>query len=161
MRRRRWGHIINIGSIAGVGSGASAGFYAATKHAVEAITEALWEECKELGVKVTVVEPGTFSTDFFTRSLRQTPTAVPEYIRAVQAFLARPDEIVKDRRPGDPVRGAAAILDCSLLEQPPLHLPLGMDACPRMEEAIFRRLAEFCAWHDVAEAAAVRPAGHP
>ena len=154
MRTQRRGHIFNIGSIAGVLSGASSGFYSATKHAVEAFTEALADECAAFGIKVTVVEPGTFSTDFISRSLKQTPARIPEYQAAVGAFLARPDALLGHRRLGDPARGAAAILDCSLLEMPPLRLPLGMDACPRMEQAIHQRLTDLVAWRDVAASAA-------
>lgn len=154
MREQRKGHIINIGSIAGVGSGASAGFYAASKHAVEAITEALADECVAFNIKATVVEPGTFTTDFVARSLKRTSTDIPEYVEAVRAFSAHPDELIKDRRPGDPARGAAAILDCFLLNEPPLRLPLGMDAYPRMKEALDRRISELSAWRHVADATA-------
>jgi len=154
MRQRRRGHVINIGSIAGVISGASSGFYSATKHAVEAVTEALAAEGAGLNIKATVVEPATFSTDFISRSLKSTPVTVPEYQESVRAFTHQADALVKDRRPGDPAKGAAAILDCTLLDHPPLRLPLGMDACPRLEEAIRHRLAELDAWRDVAAAAA-------
>ncbi len=157
MRRRGRGHVFNMGSIAGVVSGASSGFYSASKHAVEAFTEALAAECVGFGVKATVIEPGTFATDFATRSLRGAPVTIADYLAPVAAFWAQSDALVPDRRPGDPARGAAAIVEWALRDGAPLRLPLGMDAVPRMARALTERLAELDRWRGVADAAAFPP----
>lgn len=154
MRQQREGHIINVGSLAGTFATASGAFYAATKHAVEAFTEALAAECATIGVGVTVVEPGAFLTDFVRRSLKSTPTKIPEYKEATEAQMAALRGIVKDRRFGDPARGAQAIIEAYLADKPPLRLPLGMDACPMIAAMLERRLAEMEVWREVANAAA-------
>lgn len=154
MRRQGKGHIFNIGSIAGLFATASGAFYAASKHAVEAFTEALAAEGSQIGIGATVVEPGAFSTDFGSRSLKSTPTAIPEYELAAKANMAGLIGLVKDRRRGDPARGAEAIVQTYASGKPPLRLPLGMDACPMIEAMLDKRRAELEPWREIAEGAA-------
>ncbi len=72
MRQRRSGHIVNISSMAGLVGFPGVGYYNATKFAVEGLSEALAKEVEPLGIKVLVVEPGPFRTDWAGRSLKQT-----------------------------------------------------------------------------------------
>lgn len=154
MRRQGGGHIFNMGSLAGVFGAPSGGFYSATKHAIEGFTDALAGECAQIGVKVTVVEAGAFVTDFFGRSLKSTPTSIAAYQDAALKSLAPLRDLVKDRRYGDPARGAQAIIAAFLSDNPPLRLPLGMEACTLIEAVLKRRVADLDAWREVANSAA-------
>jgi short-subunit dehydrogenase len=86
MRERRRGHVININSIAGLSGNVGTGYYAATKHAVEGFSDALWHEVQPLGLKISWVEPGPFGTDFAGRSIRETPVSHPDYVSARERF---------------------------------------------------------------------------
>ena len=79
MRRRRSGHILNISSIGGFVGFPGSGYYNATKFAVEGLSEALAKEVEPLGIKVVIVEPGPFRTDWAGRSLKQTRDAIDDY----------------------------------------------------------------------------------
>src|SRR5437879_2194937 len=78
-RQRRSGHVVNLSSIGGLIGSPGWGFYNATKFAVEGFSEALAEEVKPLGVRVTIVEPGPFRTEFLGRSGKLAEQEVIEY----------------------------------------------------------------------------------
>jgi NAD(P)-dependent dehydrogenase (short-subunit alcohol dehydrogenase family) len=125
-RERKSGRIIQITSIAGRIGPIGRAPYAAAKWGVEGFTETLAKEVGPLGVKVTIVEPGGFRTDFagtstHLRSGRQ------EYDSTVGA-TARFQESYDGKQPGDPVKAAAAILTLASMEEPPLRIVLGSDA---------------------------------
>src|SRR5699024_12228886 len=82
MREQNSGMIINISSIAGQHSAPGSGFYAASKAALESTTEALQQEVSPLGIRVAIVQPGGFRTDFAGRSLRQSADAMDVYADA-------------------------------------------------------------------------------
>jgi NAD(P)-dependent dehydrogenase (short-subunit alcohol dehydrogenase family) len=119
MRKRRSGHVINISSVGGYAAYAGWGVYSATKFAVEALSEALQQELAPLGVKVTVVEPGFFRTDFLdASSLAATATRIEDYadtVGAMRTFAAG----VNHQQPGDPAKLAAAMLTLADSAQPP------------------------------------------
>jgi len=128
MRSRRAGHIINFSSLGGFRASPGWGIYCSTKFAVEGISEALHDELKPLGIRVTVVEPGYFRTDFLDpRSLVKTGSEIADYAdtagRTRQAALER-----NHRQPGDPAKLADAIVKIAAEPEPPLRLPLGSDA---------------------------------
>ena len=111
MRRERSGHVINISSIGGYVSYPGWGVYCSTKFAVEALSEALSTELQPLGVKVTVVEPGFFRTDFLDESsLSISPSAIADYkdtpAGIMRAFAADHNHA----QPGDPARLAKAMI---------------------------------------------------
>ena len=129
LRRQRGGHVINYSSIAGrVGGFAGWGVYCATKFAVEGLSEALAAEVAPFGVKVTIVEPGYFRTNFLSSgSLRLAATQMEEYelVRQSEAYHR---EHVLGSQPGDPAKAAAAVIQVANEQSPPLHLLLGADA---------------------------------
>jgi NAD(P)-dependent dehydrogenase (short-subunit alcohol dehydrogenase family) len=126
MRAQRGGHIVQMSSVVGVTSGPGGTGYVAPKAALEAWSEALAAEVAHLDIKVTIVEPGPFRTDFSGRSLRlATPmdAYAPLIGPATAAFTAG-----HGRQPNDPYRGAQAIIAAVEAEHPPLRLPLGAEA---------------------------------
>ena len=132
MRRQRSGHILNLSSVGGVVSFAGAGIYCSTKFALEALSEAMAKEVAPLGIKITLVEPGAFRTDFNGRSLITTDNVIDDYDAAIAGFR----EWVRDvdgKQPGDPAKAVAAMIQVVESENPPLRLPLGADAVNAIE----------------------------
>ena len=146
LRRQRSGHILNITSIAGLAPGAGSGFYAASKFAVEGFTQSLAQEVAPLGIKVTLVEPGAFRTDFLSdRSIRNIAQEIADYAPtagAAQATLAK----MAGRQIGDPLKGAAAIFQIVREPKPPLHLVLGSDALRRTRDKQAQLSADLQRW---------------
>lgn len=148
MRRRRRGHIVNFSSIGGLIGFPGVGFYNATKFAVEGFSEALAKEMRPLGVRVTIVEPGPFRTDWAGRSLKVTKAAIADY--AATAGARR--EMIRDysgRQPGDPVRAAKAIVAAVEAADPPLHLLLGRPAFDAATHKLGELSREYEAWREI------------
>ena len=124
MREQKGGHILNVASVAGFCGFPGSGYYAASKHAVEGFSDSLSREVGPLGIKVTVVEPGPFRTDWAGRSLKQTKSAIPAYADTAGARLAQTSE-KSGTQAGDPVRAGRAMIDLVAERDPPLHLVLG------------------------------------
>ena len=124
MRQQKRGHIINIASVAGFCGFPGSGYYAASKHAVEGFSDSLSREVGPLGIKVTVVEPGPFRTDWAGRSMTQTPSTIPDYAETVAARLATTAKN-SGTQAGDPVRAGEAMIALVSEPKPPLHLVLG------------------------------------
>jgi NAD(P)-dependent dehydrogenase (short-subunit alcohol dehydrogenase family) len=124
MRRQKAGHIINIASVAGFCGFPGSGYYAASKHAVEGFSDSLSREVGPLGIKVTVVEPGPFRTDWAGRSMTQTPSTIPDYAETVAARMATTSKN-SGTQAGDPVRAGEAMIALVSEAKPPLHLVLG------------------------------------
>ncbi len=127
MRARRSGHVVNIASIGGLRSFPAVGWYNATKFAVVGLSEALALEAAPLGIKVTIVEPSGFRTDWAGRSADEAPMAIPDYEETAYANQ-RTLRANSGRQPGDPTRAAAAIIKAVESPEPPLHLLLGRGA---------------------------------
>jgi NAD(P)-dependent dehydrogenase (short-subunit alcohol dehydrogenase family) len=127
MRAQGTGHVVQMSSVVGVTSGPGGSAYAGPKAALEAMSEALAAEVAQLGIKVTIVEPGPFRTDFSGRSLRFAEAPYEAYAPllapATAAFKA-----AHGTQPNDPYRGAQAIIAAVEVEHPPLRLPLGSEA---------------------------------
>ena len=124
MRAQKSGFVVNLSSIAGLRAFPGSGYYSATKHAVEAVSEALAQEGAPLGIKVLLVEPGPFRTDFAGRSLGLSKTVIADYDSTVHARL-RMMQGYSGSQKGDPIRAAQAIIDVVNAPNPPLRLVLG------------------------------------
>lgn len=148
MRERGDGTIVNVSSIAGRTSQPGSGYYSATKFALEGASDALSKEVAPLGVRVIIVEPGGFRTDFAGRSLTQSSEPISDY--ADTAGLRRiENSTTHGTQPGDPVRAAHAILQVVESADPPLRLLLGSDALRRAEGELVSQRAEIDAWVEV------------
>jgi NAD(P)-dependent dehydrogenase (short-subunit alcohol dehydrogenase family) len=130
LRKQRSGHIINISSIAGIAPGVGWAVYSAAKCAVVGLSEVLAADVRSLGIKVTVVAPGAFRTNFLTPgSLFITANPIDDYedVHALhQKYLKMDGE-----QAGDPEKAAASIIKIAWEANPPLHLLLGGDAYNR------------------------------
>jgi NAD(P)-dependent dehydrogenase (short-subunit alcohol dehydrogenase family) len=128
MRERRRGWILNMSSVAGLRSVPGFGYYSAAKHAVEAVTAALREEVAPLGVRVLAVEPGAFRTHAYAGFAGEPLTeTVPAYRRMLDGV--RSAMIDQDgTQPGDPLRGARAVIAAMASDAPPDRLVLGSAA---------------------------------
>ncbi|MFJ9694027.1 oxidoreductase [Kitasatospora sp. NPDC101183] len=150
LRAQRSGHVLTIGSVGGFATAPAVGVYGASKFALEGVSEALHAELAPVGVRVTIVEPGGFRTDFLSApSIRTLPAAIPDYAEgtsAVRASMAHFD----GRQPGDPAKAARAIVDVTEAEEPPLRLQLGADAIERVEAKLDRVRGELDRWRHVA-----------
>ena len=147
MREQRRGHIIQFSSVGGRLGAPGRAAYSAAKWAVEGFSEVLAQEMALIGVKVTIVEPGGFRTDFAGTSTSLKPGR-PEYDAVVGAAARRQAEY-DGRQPGDPRKAAQAILRLAAEDQPPLRLPLGSDALAAIAAADRERLAMLEAWRDL------------
>jgi NAD(P)-dependent dehydrogenase (short-subunit alcohol dehydrogenase family) len=149
MRRRRRGHIINLSSIGGFRGVAGFGVYCSTKFAVEGLSEALQQELSGLGIKVTIVEPGYFRTDFLDgTSLHVEEQVIPDYDATAGAVRGAVPGL-NHSQPGDPVKGAAAILEIVDSEKPPLRVQLGSDCAEAMDDKVAQLAEESRAWRDL------------
>jgi NAD(P)-dependent dehydrogenase (short-subunit alcohol dehydrogenase family) len=149
MRRQGAGHIFQLSSIGGRVGPVGRGAYAAAKWGVEGFSEVLAKEVGPHGIKVTIVEPGGFRTDFAGSSTTIAPDN-PAYASTVGA-VARFQREYNGAQPGDPSKAAAALLHVATLEKPPLRLPLGSDAARAVEEAERARAEEDKRWRQLSE----------
>ncbi|CAN7207075.1 oxidoreductase [Phyllobacterium sp. LjRoot231] len=127
MRAQRRGTIINVSSIAGRFAAPGSGFYSASKFALEGMSNALLKEVGPLGIRVMVVEPGAFRTDFTGRSLHQSSVAIADYADTAGRRRKENDQ-THGTQPGDPVRAARAIVEVVNRDKMPFRLLLGSDA---------------------------------
>ncbi|TGX53532.1 SDR family NAD(P)-dependent oxidoreductase [Sphingomonas gei] len=148
LRRQGSGHIINLTSIAGRAPTGSSGLYAATKSALEGMTQSLAQEIAPFGLKATAVAPGAFRTDFLSdHSIRRSQGA-GNYAESVGKSVAILDAMA-GRQIGDPDRAAAAILALADSAHPPVHLLLGTDALRRAREKLGTVIEEIDRWEDL------------
>jgi NAD(P)-dependent dehydrogenase (short-subunit alcohol dehydrogenase family) len=131
-RKQRSGNILNLSSMAGLAGSAGWGYYNASKFAVEGFSEALAQEMAPLGVKVTIVEPGPFRTDFLGRSGVVAKRSIPDYSETVgktrDYFFAN-----AGKQRGDPLKAVQAMIGVVESPNPPLHLILGAMAYNRFK----------------------------
>ncbi|GAA2412168.1 oxidoreductase [Actinomadura vinacea] len=154
MRQRRTGTIVNFSSIGGLRSFPAVGYYNATKFAVEGLSEALAKEVAPLGLKVLLVEPGPFRTDWAGRSAKET---LPEHGLAdytATAGAQRADfRAGTGNEPGDPARAATAIITAVEADQPPLRLLLGGPAYEMAIDKLDQLRTEFTTWETLTRSA--------
>lgn len=149
MRGQGAGHIIQFSSVGGRIGPVGRAPYAAAKWGVEGFSEVLSKEVGPLGIKVTVIEPGGFRTDFAGSS-----TALfagrPEYAETVGA-MADYQRNYNGRQPGDPAKAAAVVLHIASLDAPPLRLLLGSDAAAAVERADAARMEADRTWRVISQ----------
>ncbi|MYM23285.1 SDR family NAD(P)-dependent oxidoreductase [Duganella sp. FT135W] len=150
MRKQGSGHVMNISSVGGYSSYAGWGVYGSTKFAVEGLSEAMTMELEPLGIKVTVVEPGFFRTDFLdATSLVSTRERIESYaatVGAMRDFAAGANHA----QPGDPLKLAGALLQLADSDTPPTRLQLGSDTVARVRAKNQHVEKEMAEWLDVA-----------
>jgi NAD(P)-dependent dehydrogenase (short-subunit alcohol dehydrogenase family) len=143
MRSQRSGHIFNFASIGGFMGFASSSVYCAAKFAVEGFSESLALEVARFGIRVTVVEPGFFRTDFLdASSVRYGGARIADYGDPQEAAPRADYEGYNHRQPGDPAKLGRLMVRLAGMPQPPLHFPAGSDAVVFASEAFERRRAE-------------------
>ncbi|WP_331371891.1 oxidoreductase [Sinorhizobium chiapasense] len=152
MRRRRSGTIVNISSVGGLRSVPSLSFYAASKFAVEALSEGLSKETEPLGIKVLIVEPGPFRTDWAGRSAGEATVSINDYEDTAGAVWRR-IRGYSGKQPGDPERAARAIVMAVNAAEPPLRLLLGREALAGARAKLDALRKDFDAWAEVSEGA--------
>ena len=134
MRKQKSGHILNLSSIAGLVATPGAGFYNASKFAVEGFSEALAAEVKHLGVKVTLIEPGPFRTDFAGRSIDHS-TEIDDY-KVSAGLMRKYIQETNGNQLGDPEKAIDAMIEVVKQEEAPLRLLLGSAAINRLDTKI-------------------------
>jgi NAD(P)-dependent dehydrogenase (short-subunit alcohol dehydrogenase family) len=148
MRQQGAGHILQFSSVGGRIGPVGRAPYAAAKWGVEGFSEVLSKEVGPLGVKVTIIEPGGFRTDFAGSS-----TAIregrPEYDATVGKKTARFQRDYSGKQPGDPAKAAAAVLHIASLKDPPLRLLLGSDAFRFVKQNDLAKMESDSKWKDL------------
>jgi NAD(P)-dependent dehydrogenase (short-subunit alcohol dehydrogenase family) len=141
MRAQRTGHIVQMSSVGGVVANPGHAAYATSKFALEGLSEALAADVAPWGLRVTIVEPGPFRTDFAGRSMR--------YARPIDAYADTPAGRLRQgfadqdgRQPNDPARAAQILLAAVNDPNSPLRLPLGPEAIDRIERKLASQTAE-------------------
>lgn len=148
MRQQRKGHVINFSSIGGLVGFTSTGFYHATKFAVEGLSESLSKEVEPLGIKVLLVEPGPFRTDWAGRSTSRTPVNIPDYEATVGKRMEA-SQNGSGKQQGDPVRGCEAIIKAVASQTPQLRLLLGEPAYKMALEKTDQLKKNFETWKEL------------
>jgi NAD(P)-dependent dehydrogenase (short-subunit alcohol dehydrogenase family) len=152
LRKQRSGTIVNISSVGGLVALPSLSFYNATKFAVEALSESISQEVAPLGIKVLLVEPGPFRTDWAGRSANEAPGTIADY----QSTAGARRDLIRGysgKQPGDPVRAAAAIIQAVEAAEPPLRLLLGKGALNLARTKLTAVQKNLEAWAKVTEGA--------
>ena len=147
MRAQRSGHIVNISSVGGLVAFPGVGFYNATKFAVTGYSEALAKEVAPLGIKVTVIAPSGFRTDWAGRSANNTKVVIDDYKATAHAN----QNIIRGysgNQPGDPVRAAQAIIKAVESTTPPLRLMLGVGALKGIRNKIVELQNDIDTWEE-------------
>jgi NAD(P)-dependent dehydrogenase (short-subunit alcohol dehydrogenase family) len=150
MRANRSGTIVNISSIGGIRSSPTVGFYNASKYAVEGLSESLSLEVAPLGIKVLIVEPSGFRTDWAGRSANEATHIIEDY-DATAGQNRRNLRAYDGNQPGDPDRAAQAIVKAVEAENPPLRLLLGRMALAGGRAKIAMLQRDFEAWAETTE----------
>jgi NAD(P)-dependent dehydrogenase (short-subunit alcohol dehydrogenase family) len=155
MREQRAGHILQFSSVGGRIGPVGRAPYAAAKWGVEGFSEVLSKEVGPFGIKVTIIEPGGFRTDFAGSS-----TAIregrPEYDSTV-GKTARFQRDYNGKQPGDPAKAAAAVLHIASVNDPPLRLLLGSDAVHFVEQNDLAKMESDRKWKDLSVSTDIEP----
>ncbi|MDA8308372.1 MAG: oxidoreductase [Deltaproteobacteria bacterium] len=147
MRKNRKGFIVNISSVGGLVGLTGVGYYNATKFAVEGLSEALAKEVEPMGIKVLIVEPGPFRTDWAGRSIKFPRKEIQDYADTAGA-RRRMITGNSGKQPGDPARAAQAIVKAVESPNPPLHLVLGRIGLEATREKFQRFQKELDGWEE-------------
>lgn len=145
MRKRHQGAIINVSSIAAIHASMGSGYYAASKSALESISESLKKEVEPLGIKVMIVEPGAFRTNFTGSSLTQSPKAILDYEKTAGTRRIE-KETNHGKQPGNPDLAAPLIIEAIESNHTPLRLLLGSDAVKYASEMLEEHQRVYNEW---------------
>lgn len=146
MREHKSGTIMNLSSIGGRFGPVGSGYYSATKFAIEGMSDALRKEVGPLGIRVIVVEPGAFRTDFGGRSLTTSKTVIDDYQATVGPRRTEPSD---GKQPGDPQKAAQALINTYESSEVPFRLLLGNDAIKIIRDELNAQLKELETWEKV------------
>lgn len=150
LRQQKSGRIINISSLFGYDAIPGWGLYGSTKFAIEGLSKGLAVELAPLGIHVTTVAPGLFSTDFLsTESYVAAKTIIDDYQQTVGPMRSKANAL-HGHQPGDPKKFAQVIIQLANTERPPLHLPVGKDAVAMYQSNAAKMAQEIEAWLPVA-----------
>jgi NAD(P)-dependent dehydrogenase (short-subunit alcohol dehydrogenase family) len=142
MRARGNGWIVNVSSVAGLLAAPGFGYYSATKYAIEAVTDALRDEVAEQGISVLAVEPGAFRTNayagFANEPVAETIPVYHDMLEQVRAAFVEMDGV----QPGDPHRGARAVIAAMAQDPPPRRLVLGNGGYDAVIDALEQNLVD-------------------
>jgi len=145
MRMRKHGYVVNLSSLVGVRAVGGTGYYAASKFAVEGMSEALRVELDPLGIRVLIVEPGPFRTNYAQKYLAYANNCISDYAetsgRLRVGIASR-----HGAQPGDPDRAAREIINAIESDNPPNRLVLGRIALDGIRETIKERLRDMDKW---------------
>ncbi|MBS7564244.1 oxidoreductase [Mucilaginibacter sp. Bleaf8] len=145
MRAQRSGHILNVASIGGLVGFPAVGFYNATKFAVDGLSESLSKEVAPLGIKVTVIAPSGFRTDWAGRSANNSKIEIEDYKDTAGQNKGN-IRGYSGKQPGDPVRAAKAMIKVTETENPPLRLLLGEAALKGARNKVELLKTDFDTW---------------
>ncbi|MFC8435124.1 SDR family NAD(P)-dependent oxidoreductase [Streptomyces sp. NPDC057253] len=148
LREQGGGHIVQISSVNGVTAFPFVGGYAASKWALEGFTESLLQEVQGTGIKITIVEPGSFDTDWADSSAVQAEPhpAYAEFHKAIQAMR-------DNRQPADPAAAARALLQIVDAENPPSRVLFGSQPVDLVKGLYAQRLNTWAEWEELSRAA--------
>jgi NAD(P)-dependent dehydrogenase (short-subunit alcohol dehydrogenase family) len=146
MRKHKSGTIMNLSSIGGRFGPVGSGYYSATKFAIEGMSDALRKEVGPLGIRVIVVEPGAFRTDFGGRSLTTSKKVIEDYQPTVGPRRTEPSD---GKQPGDPKKAAQVLINIYEGTEVPFRLLLGSDAIKIIRAELDTQLEELEAWEKV------------
>lgn len=150
LRQQKSGHIFNISSIGGYsGDFPGFGIYCATKFAVIGFSEAMAIELKDFGINVTAVLPGYFRTNFLTSDSLLTPKNPLEDYKSTRESQELHQKQINNNQPGDPEKGARAIIKIAEESNPPVHLFLGSDAFKLAKNKAENIINELEEWQSV------------
>lgn len=152
MRKQKSGHILNLSSIGGLRAFPGIGFYNATKFAVDGLSESLSKEVAPLGIKVTIIAPSGFRTDWAGRSAKNTSVKIEDYARTAGKNIG---DIrgYSGNQAGDPVRAAKAMIAVTESPNPPLRLLLGEAALKGANAKLDELKKDFDAWAETSTGA--------
>lgn len=148
MRKAGRGTVVNVSSIAAARSAAGSGYYAASKAALELLTDGLRKDLAGMGIRVMIVEPGSFRTHFYDTSLKGTAVKIDDY--AATSGKNRKENVVNHQnQPGDPDKAGQVLVKLLAGEELPFRLLLGSDAVQAVSGEMEARLAEIRQWEAV------------
>lgn len=148
MRKQKSGHIVNVSSIGGLVAFPGTGLYNATKFAVDGLSESLSKECAPLGIKVTIISPSGFRTDWAGRSANNSKIVIEDYA-ATAGTNAGTIRGYSGNQPGDPQMAAKAIVQAVESAEPPLRLLLGVAAIKNARLKLDSLKKDFDTWEEV------------
>ena len=160
MRERGRGTIVQISSMGGQLAPPGFGAYCSTKFALEAVSESLAAEVEPLGIRVLIVEPGSFRTEFGAGRMHRSKAIIDDYGSTVGPTRAAVDAM-DGSQPGDPTRAAAAIIEIAGAAQAPLRLALGDDAVDNIQAKHRRLAADLKGWEALSRSTAFAATPEP